>query len=112
LTVVAPSATAMILPAGGPSNFAGLTSMRLAVWIPLVLLGLIAFSRVKEQPRRLAWVGCFLVVAFLLAACNGGGGTGTTGGTGQTSQTYVVTVTGSSTAPAVQHTAQVTVVVQ
>jgi len=112
LTIVAPTATAMIAPVGGPS-LAKMGGVRLAAWIPLALLGLLVFGGVKKHPRRLAWVGCFLVVALLLAACNGGSNsTGTTGGTGQTSQTYTVTVTGSSTTPAAQHTTQVMVVVQ
>jgi hypothetical protein len=112
LTIAAPTATAMIAPVGGPS-LAKMGGVRLAAWIPLALLGLFAFGGVKKHPRRLAWVGCFLVVALLLAACNGGSNsTGTTGGTGQTSQTYTVTVTGSSTTPAAQHTTQVMVVVQ
>jgi Legume lectin domain/Chitobiase/beta-hexosaminidase C-terminal domain len=112
LTIVAPAATAMIAPASGPSSLAGMTGMRFAAWIPLALLGLFVFGGVKKQPRRLAWVGCFLVLAFLLAACNGGSRTGSTGGTGQTPQTYTVTVTGTSTAPAAQHTTQITVLVQ
>jgi hypothetical protein len=88
--------------------------MRLPAWAPLALLGLFVFAGMKKQPRRLAWIGCFLVMAVLLTACNGGSRAVSTGGTGTgpTSQTYTVTVTGASSAPAVQHSVQITVVVQ
>jgi hypothetical protein len=100
----------MIAPAEGPSSFAGLTGMRLAAWIPLALLGLFIFGGVKKQ-RRLAWVGCLLVVAFLLASCAGSVGSNSSTTPPPTAQSYSVMVSGASTSPAIQHSMQVTVTV-
>jgi hypothetical protein len=110
LTVTAPAAMAMIGPVEGPGSLAGLTGARLAAWIPLALLGLFIFGGVTKQPRRLAWVGCLLMVAFLLAACAGGVNSNTGGGQ-PPAQTYTVTISGASTSPAIAHSMQVTVTV-
>jgi hypothetical protein len=110
LTVTVPAATGMLAPAEGPSSFAGLTGMRLAEWIPLALLGLFIFGGVKKQ-RRLVWVGCLPVVAFLLASCAGSVGSNSSTTPPPTAQSYSVMVSGASTSPAIQHSMQVTVIV-
>jgi uncharacterized repeat protein (TIGR03803 family) len=104
LTITAP-ASAMLMP----SVHLRLRSFY-ALWLPLVMVGMIPIVTAKPQRRR-QWVLCGLLLLLFLLQIACGGGSGAGGGTTQPPKNYTVTVTGAALG-GIQHTTQMTLMIQ
>jgi uncharacterized repeat protein (TIGR03803 family) len=103
LTVIVPSGIAALRPV----NDLGADQQKFAAFFAVAILGIVLIAGLKND-RRQAWAFQGLLLLFLITLAAGCGGSSSK----TIAQNYMITVTGSGNAGALQHTVQIGVIVQ